>query len=64
MNDLGKYYILSFIKLRATSYGISSFSHLSAKLKNALPDFIRTTEFSGFKRDSMAAFCEAAFLFN
>ena len=48
-----------------TSYGLSSlFSYVSAKLRNALPDFIRTYEFTGFKRESRAAFCTAAFLFN
>ena len=41
------------------------FSYVSAKLQNALPDFIRTYEFTGFKRESSwAAFCTAAFLFN
>ena len=40
------------------------FSYVSAKLRNALPDFIRTYEFTGFKRESRAAFCTAAFLFN
>ena len=40
------------------------FSYVSAKLRNALPDFIRTHEFTGFKRESRAAFCTAAFLFN
>ena len=40
------------------------FSDVSAKLRNALPDFIRTYEFTGFKRESRAAFCTAAFLFN
>ena len=39
-------------------------SYVSAKLRIALPDFFRTTEFSGFKRESSAAFCTAAFLFN
>ena len=40
------------------------FSYVSAKSWNALPDFIRTYEFTGFKRESRAAFCTAAFLFN
>ena len=40
------------------------FSYVSAKLRNALPDFIRTYEFTGFKRESRAAFCTADFLFN
>ena len=36
---------------------------LTYQLRNALPDFIRTYEFTGFKRESRAAFCTAAFLF-
>ena len=40
------------------------FSYVSAKLRNALADFIRTYEFTGFKRESRGAFCTAAFLFN
>ena len=40
------------------------FSYVSAKLRNALPDLIRTYEFTGFKRESRAAFCTATFLFN
>ena len=41
------------------------FSYVSAKLRDALPDFIRTYEFTtGFKRESRNAFCTAAFLFN
>ena len=40
------------------------FSYVSAKLRNALPDLIRTYEFTGFRRESRAAFCTAAFLFN
>ena len=40
------------------------FSYVSAKLRNALPDFIRTYEFTAFKRESRGAFCTAAFLFN
>ena len=39
-------------------------SYVSAKLRNAIPDFIRTYEFTGLKRESRAAFCTAAFLFN
>ena len=43
----------------------SLFSYVSATLRNALPDFIRTYEFTGFKRESSwATFCTAAFLFN
>ena len=40
------------------------FSYVSAQLRNALPDFIRTYEFTVFKRESRPAFCTAAFLFN
>ena len=65
MHDLRGNYILSLNKPRTTSYGLSFFfSYLPAKLRNALPDFIRTYEFTGFKRESRAAFCTAAFLFN
>ena len=42
----------------------SLFSYVSAKLRNALADFIPTSEFTGFKRESRAAFCTAALLFN
>ena len=55
-------YILFLNKPGTTSYGLSSlFSYVSAKLRNALPDFILTYEFTGFKRESRAAFCTAAF---
>ena len=65
MHDLCGNYILSLNKPASTSYGLSSFfSYVSAKLRNALPDFIRTYEFTGLKRESRAAFCTAAFLFN
>ena len=65
MHDLCENYILFLNKPEKTSYGLSSlFSYVSAKLRNALPDFIRTHEFTGFKRESRAAFCTAAFLFN
>ena len=65
MHDLRGNYILSLNKPGTTSYVlISLFSYVSAKLRNALPDFIRTYEFTGFKRESRAAFCTAAFLFN
>lgn len=40
------------------------FSYVSAKLRSALPDFILTYEFTGFKSESRAVFCTAAFLFN
>ena len=66
MHDLRGNYILFLNKPGTTSYGLSSlFSYVSAKLRNALPDFIRTYEFiTGFKRESRNAFCTAAFLFN
>ena len=51
MHDLRGNYILFLSKPGTTSYGLSPlFSYVSAKLRNALPDFIRT--------------CTAAFLFN
>ena len=54
----------SSINLEQPVDGLSSlFSYVSAKLRNALPDFIRTYEFTGFRRESRAAFCTAAFLF-
>ena len=65
MHDLCGYYIPFLNKSGTTSYGLSSlFSYVSAKLRNALPDFIRTYEFTDFKRESKAVFCTAAFLFN
>ena len=65
MHDLHGNYILSLNKPGTTSYGLSSlFSYVSAKLRNALPDFIRTYELTSFKRESRAAFCTTAFLFN
>ena len=65
MHDLRGNYILFLNKPGTTSYGLSSlFSYVSAKLRNALQAFIRTYEFSGFKRESKAAFCTAAFHFN
>ena len=64
MHDLRGNYVLSLKKPKTTSYGLSSFSNVSAKLRNALPDFTRTTEFTGFERESRVAFCTAAFLFN
>ena len=64
MHDLRGNYILFLNKPGTTSYGLSClFPYVSAKLRNALPDFIRTYEFTGFKRESRAAFCTAAFLF-
>ena len=35
MHDLGLNYILSLNKLRTTNYGLSSFSYVAAKLRNA-----------------------------
>ena len=66
MHDLRESNILSPIdKPRTISYGLSSFSYVSAKLPNApVPDFIRTTEFTSFKRESRAAFCTSAFVFD
>ena len=63
MHDLRGNYILFLDKPGTTSYGLSSlFSYVSAKLRNVLRDFIRTYEFTSFKRESRAAFCTAAFL--
>ena len=65
MHDLRGSYILLLNKPGTTNYDLSSlFSNVSAKFRNALPDFIRTYEFTDFKRDSRAAFGTAAFLFN
>ena len=65
MPDLRGNYFLLLNKPGTTSYGLSSlFSYVSAKLRSALPDFIRTYEFTNFKIESRAAFCTAAFLFN
>ena len=52
MRDLRGNYILSLNKPKTTSYGLSSFSCVLAKLRNALPDFVRTTEFTGFKLEN------------
>ena len=50
MHDLRSSYILSLNKSGTTSYGLSSFfSYVSAKLRNALPDLIRTYEFKTIK---------------
>ena len=62
--DLRGNYILSLNKPRTTSHGLSSSSYLSDTLWNTLLDFILATEFIGFKRESRAAFCKAAFRFN
>ena len=63
MHDLRGNYILSLNKPGTTIYGLSSlFSYVSAKLRNSLPDFIRKYELTGFKRESRASYCTAAFL--
>ena len=50
MHDIRGNYILSLNKPRTISYSLSSlFSYVSAKLRNALPDFIPTYAFTGFK---------------
>ena len=51
-----------FAEIRTTSYGLSSFSYVSAKLRNALTNFIRTTEFIGFKRECRVTFCTSAII--
>ena len=53
MRHLRGNYILSLNKPKTTSYGLSSFFYVSAKMRNALPDFIRTTEFTGFKVENL-----------
>lgn len=49
--DLRGNNILSLCKPRTTSFGLSSFSYFSAKQWNALPDCIRTSDFTEFKRN-------------
>ena len=49
--DLRGNYILSLSKPRTTSYGLNSFSCFSAKQWNALPDYLRTSDFREFKRN-------------
>ena len=49
------------IKLEQPVMVLVLFSYVSAKLRNALHGFIRTTEFTGFKRESRVAFCTAHF---
>ena len=53
MRDLRGNYILSLNKPKTTSYGLNFFSYVSAKLRNALPDFVRTTESTGFKLENL-----------
>ena len=62
MHDLRGNYILFLNKPGTTSYGLSSlFSYVSAKLRNALPNFIRTYEFTGFKREPGPHFVQRLF---
>ena len=48
-NDLRGDYILSLSKPETTTYGLNSFSYLSAKQWDALADFFRTSFFADFK---------------
>ena len=66
MHDLRGNYILSLNKPGTTIYGLSSlFSYVSAKLRNALPDFIRKYEFTGFKENPGPHFVQRlSFLMN
>ena len=65
MHDLRGNYILFLNKPGTTSYGLSSLlTFVSTKLRNVLPDFIRTYELTGFKRESRSAFRTLAFVFN
>ena len=64
MHDLRGNYILSLNKLEKRVMVLVLFSYVSAKLRNALPDFIRTHELLVLKRESRAAFCTAAFFVN
>ena len=62
MHDLRGNYILFFNKPGTTSYGLSSlFSYVLAKLRNALPDFIRTYEFTGLKENPGLHFVQRLF---
>ena len=47
--DLRGNYILSLSKPETTTYGLNSFSYLSAKQWDALADFFRTSFFADFK---------------
>jgi len=49
--DLRGNNILSLCKPRTTSFGLSSVSYFGAKQWNALPDCIRTSDFTEFKRN-------------
>ena len=48
MHDLRGNYILSLTEPRTTSHGLSSFPYLSAKFRNALPDFITAFLFNKY----------------
>ena len=50
------------INLEQLVMALVLFSYVSAKLRNELPDFTRTYEFTGFKRESRAALCTAALI--
>ena len=54
MRDLRGNCILFLNKPKTTSYVLSSFFYVSAKLRNALPepDFVRSTGFTGFKLEN------------
>ena len=54
MRDLSGNCILFLNKPKTTSYVLSSFFYVSAKLRNALPepDFVRNTGFTGFKLEN------------
>ena len=47
--DLRGNYILSLSKPKTTTYGLNSFSYVSVKRWNTLPDFFRTSFFADFK---------------
>ena len=66
MRDLRGNYILFLNKPGRTSCGLSSLFFLTYQLSCGMryPILIRTYEFTGFKRESRAAFCTATFLFN
>ena len=60
MHDLRKYYILS-LNLEQPVMVLVLFSYVSAKLRNALSDFLRATEFTGFKRKPGPHFVQRLF---
>ena len=61
MHDLRGSYILSLNKPRKTSHGLNYFSYISAKLRNALSDFIRTTELLVLKEGQGPYFVQRLF---